>query len=212
MRLTVHEFMTIDGVVQGPGSPDEDRSGGFELGGWTVPMFDDATGEIVTSWFERTEALLYGRRTYRLMADFWPQVTDPADLVARQLNTLPKYVASRTLTGVDWQNSTLLEGDAMEAVRELKARPGGELQVHGCRGLVQDLQRAGLVDEYRILTFPVVLGTGLRLFGEGVPATGFTVTDHRVTPAGVTYTALTPAPLGAGSFTVVDGKDVVAVP
>jgi dihydrofolate reductase len=211
MRLTVHEFLTIDGVVQGPGGVDEDPSGGFELGGWIVPFVDEDFGEIVDGWFGKVDEFLLGRNTYDMFFAYWSEITDPENNVATKLNTLPKHVASRTVTELAWKDATVLDGDVIERVRELKARPGGELQVHGSCGLARDLHAAGLVDEYRLITFPLVLGTGKRLFTEGAPPSGFTVVDSRTTAAGATYVALAPAPLDTSkTFVTKDGRESVA--
>ena len=186
MKLTVTAFQTLDGVMQAPGGPEEDPSGGFEHGGWLVPHFDDDTGRFMHATFGPAEAFLLGRFTYETFAAYWPKVDDPDDPIATQLNALPKYVASRTLRDDDlaWAGSQLLGDDVPARVAELKERPGGELQVHGSAGLVQTLLRHGLVDELRVLTFPVVLGTGKRLFGDGaVPAT-MRLTESHVTGAG----------------------------
>ena len=208
MRITVHEFMSLDGVVQGPGAADEDPSGGFTAGGWAVPLFDEESGGIVDSWFQRVGALLFGRTTYGIMKPFWSQVTDPGDRVAAAMNGLPKYVVSGTLGPQDWQPTTVLPD--LDAVRALKDQPGdGELQVHGSGRLARGLLAAGLVDELRIITFPVVLGRGKRLFDTGTPAGGFTVVDARTLPSGVSYLALTPKPLETGAYAVRDGKEVV---
>ena len=207
MRLTLHTFLTIDGVMQGPGGVEEDSSDGFERGGWLVPYADQDMGEIVNSWFEKTEAILLGRTTYAVMFPYWSQVSDPEDLVAAKLNGLPKYVASTTLRDPEWQHTTVLNGDLLDQVRELKQRPGGELQVHGSCELARALHAAGLVDEYRLLVFPVVVGAGKRLFTDDAPASGFSVVDSRITAAGASYTALTPTAFASGSFSVVDGKE-----
>lgn len=210
MKLTVHAFTTLDGVMQGPGSPDEDPSGGFALGGWLVPFMDDLT--VVDSWFELSEAFLFGRTTYELMSGYWPSVTDPDNLVAQKLNTLPKYVASTTLPTVDWQNAQLLEGDVVEAIRAVKARDGGELQVHGCAELVQTLNAHGLVDEYRVLTFPVVLGSGKRLFDAGTAPMTLETVEQRPTPSGGSYMRL--QPVGAikqGEFSVTEGGSEASI-
>jgi dihydrofolate reductase len=207
MRLTVHIFLTTDGVMQGPGSPQEDTSGGFERGGWLVPYVDEDFGEIVDGWFRKADAFLLGRTTYAMMFPYWSQVTDSDLLVAEKLNGLRKYVASTTLTDPQWQHTTVLSDEVIERVRELKNEPGGELQVHGSCELVRALHTAGLVDEYRLLVFPVVVGQGKRLFTENMPASGLRLVESRVTGAGVIYSALTPTEFGVGAFTVVDGKE-----
>ena len=184
MRLTLTTFISLDGVVQAPGGPDEDRDGGFELGGWTVPYWGDDIGEAMAGWFGEADAFLLGRRTYEIFAGAWPRVTDPDDPVAGPLNSLPKHVASRTLSSVDWNGAELLRGDVVEAVAELKRRPGRELQVHGSGGLAQTLIAHGLVDQYRLITFPVVLGKGKRLFGSEARPAALRRLDHRDTGSG----------------------------
>ncbi|WP_433475998.1 dihydrofolate reductase family protein [Spirillospora sp. CA-142024] len=191
MKLTVTTFITLDGVGQAPGGPDEDRSGGFEHGGWSFPFADEDFGRAVSGWFAEADAFLLGRRTYEIFAGHWPKMTDENDPVASKLNSLPKYVASRTLGTAEWAGTTILEGDAAEAVAKLKAEPGRELQVHGSLDLVQTLIKAGLVDEVRVLIFPVVLGTGKRLFDDIVP-TGLRLTDSKVTSTGVTIQTYQP--------------------
>ncbi|MBI1377805.1 MAG: dihydrofolate reductase [Frankiales bacterium] len=208
MRITVHAFLTLDGVVQGPGAPDEDPSGGFTAGGWLVPYADDDMGEIVDGWFHGTDALLYGRTTYQIMAAFWPQVTDPDNLVARVLNEGTKYVVTSTLADADWGPTTILR--SLDDVRRLREQDGGELQVHGSAGLAASLHAAGLVDEYRLITFPVTVGAGKRLFPVDAPPRGFELLATRTTSTGAVYTALRPtAYAGAGSFGVVDGRETI---
>lgn len=207
MKLTVHTFVTLDGVVQGPGGPEEDTSGGFDRSGWVIPFIDDDFGRIVGGWFSRADEILFGRSTYDMMAAFWPQVTDSADPAATALNTLPKHVVSTTLVDPAWSNTAVVPG--LDAVFALKERPGRELQVHGSWQLVRALHDAGLVDEYRVLVFPVVLGTGKRLFTDGAAAMAFTLADNRVTAAGVTYQVLRPGTFGSGEITVVDGREVI---
>ena len=183
-KLVVGTFLTLDGVVQAPGGPDEDRDGGFRHGGWLVPFFDEKLVEIMTGWSRRAGAFLLGRKTYEIFAASWPKSTDPADEVATALNTRPKLVASRTLDRLDWNNSTLLQGDVAEEVAKLKAQDGGEIQVHGSGDLVQTLLQRDLVDTLRIWHFPVVLGTGKRLFGIGTIPGSFRLVDTQQSTTG----------------------------
>ncbi|GAA4586154.1 dihydrofolate reductase family protein [Planotetraspora phitsanulokensis] len=184
MKLTVTTFMTLDGIAQGPGGPEEDRSGGFEHGGWLVPHVDEDFGRAMNDWFVPADAFLLGRKTYEVFAATWGKVTDEDNIVANKLSTCPKYVASRTLESADWAGTTVLRDDVAEAVAKLKAEPGRELQVHGSLTLIQTLIKADLVDEFRLLVFPVVLGTGKRLFGDIVP-TGLKLIDSKATGTGV---------------------------
>jgi len=209
MRLTVHTFLTVDGVMQGPGGPDEDTTGGFTRGGWLVPFVDEDFGAIVDAWFARAEAILLGRTTYTMMYDYWSQITDPDNLVAAKLNGQPKYVASATLRDPGWQHTTVLSRDVIERVRELKQQPGDELQVHGSCGLAQALHQAGLVDEYRLLVAPVTIGAGKRLFTEDAPVSGYTLVESSTTGRGAVYSALRPTSFEVGRFGVEGGREAV---
>ena len=186
MRLTLHTFLTVDGVMQAPGGPAEDPSSGFEHGGWLVPYADDDMGATMVGWFEQADAFLLGRRTYEIFAAAWPTVTNPDDPIASKLNTLPKHVASRTLDEVSWSGARLLEGDVAEQVAALKRVPGRELQVHGSGQLAQTLMKHDLIDEYRLLIYPVLLGDGRRLFAEGTIPSALHLVDSRTTSSGVT--------------------------
>lgn len=211
MKLTVHAFTTFDGVMQGPGAPDEDRSNDFAYGGWMVPFADEEMGAIVDGWFPATAELLLGRRTYEMMYAYWSQITEPDNLVATKLNGLPKHVVSRSLRQAEWQHTSIVDGDVDAAVRALKDRDAGELQVHGSWQLVQTLHRLGVVDEYRVLAFPVVLGDGKRLFADA-PPTSLDVVEARATPSGAAYTVLRPAgTFTVGEFSVAEGTEVTTL-
>jgi dihydrofolate reductase len=185
MKLTAQTFLTLDGVMQAPGGPDEDQDSGFEHGGWSAAYGDDDFGAAVVEWMAQADGFLLGRKTYEIFASYWPQFTDPDHPVASRLNTLPKYVASTTLSSVDWNNSTLLGSDVVSEVTKLKEREGGELQVHGSSELLQTLIGADLVDEYLLYYFPVHLGTGKKLFRDGAPARALKLMDSRTTSTGV---------------------------
>jgi dihydrofolate reductase len=193
MKLTVTTFISVDGVYQGPGAPDEDRSGGFDRGGWLVPHFDEETGQFMDEVFKNVDAFLLGRRTYEIFAASWPNATDPNDPVAKSLNTLPKYVASSTLKDPEWANTTVLEGDLASAVQQLKERDGRELQVHGSGRLVQSLLANDLVDRLNLLVFPVIVGAGRRLFPDSGIATGLALEESRSTPSGVAISVYRPS-------------------
>ena len=183
-KLVVGALTTLDGVVQAPGGPDEDRNNGFRHGGWLVPYFDAKFLEIMTEWTKHAGAFLLGRKTYEIFAAAWPTSTDPADEIAVALNTRPKFVASRRLAEVKWSNSVLLKGDVGEEVAKLKAQEGGEIQVHGSGNLLQTLLKRDLVDILRIWQFPVVLGTGKRLFEEGTLPRSFRLVDTQLNTTG----------------------------
>ncbi|MET9390940.1 dihydrofolate reductase family protein [Streptomyces sp. NPDC006624] len=184
-KLVSTLFVTLDGVYQAPGGPKEDPRGGFTHGGWSFPYADDDFGRFVGEVFTRSGAFLLGRRTYDIFAAFWPKVTDPGDPVASRLNSLPKYVPSSTLKDPGWAGTTVLSGDLAEEVTALKEGTDGEVQVHGSGALVRSLLALDLVDTLHLLTFPVVLGSGFRLFPEGAVPTAFEHTGGSVTGAGV---------------------------
>ncbi len=213
MKLTVHVFLTLDGVMQAPGGLEEDQSGGFARGGWLVPLVDDDFGVVVEGWFGRVGEFLLGRSTYDAMFPYWSQVTDPDNPAAVALNGLPKHVVSSTLKPT-WAHTTVIDGaDLVAGVSALKAReaavPGGELQVHGSHQLVGALHNAGLIDEYHLLTFPVVVGGGKRLFEADAVPSGFEVIRTQATASGAVYQQLRPIPLRTGGeFVVEDGREV----
>jgi dihydrofolate reductase len=183
-KLVAGTFVTLDGVMQAPGGPDEDREGGFIHGGWLVPYFDEKFLQIMTEWSQQAGAFLLGRKTYEIFAASWPNSTDPADEIATVLNTRPKFVASRTLDKVTWNNSHLLKNDVTGEIAKLKAQEGGEIQVHGSSDLLQTLLKHHLIDTLRIWQFPVVLGTGKRLFGAGTIPCSFQLVDTQQTATG----------------------------
>ena len=183
-KLVVGTFTTLDGVMQAAGGPNEDRDGGFQHGGWLVPYFDEKFGEIMAEWTKQAGAFLLGRKTYEMFAASWPNATDPADETAVALNTRPNFVASRTLDKLTWNNSHLLLGNVAQEVAKLKAQEGGEIQVHGSSNLIQTLLKDDLVDTLRIWQFPVALGTGKRLFGEGTIPRSFRLVDTQLNTTG----------------------------
>jgi dihydrofolate reductase len=197
-KLVVNTFISLDGVMQAPGGPEEDPTGGFEYGGWSVPLWDEqmmtAMGEFMGEPFD----LVLGRKTYEIFAAHWPHTDEPG---AAELNRATKYVASRTLDTLEWENSRLLEGDVGEAVARLKEEDGPELQVHGSSDLIQTLLRHSLVDTLRVWTFPVVLGRGKRLFAEGAPPAALNLVDSQISTTGVVMATYEPAgDLRTGSF------------
>jgi dihydrofolate reductase len=195
-KLIVNTNMSLDGVVQAPGGPDEDPTGGFAHGGWAANYFDE---EMMSRMAESAPyELLLGRGTYEIFAAHWPYDEGP---IADHLNGTRKYVASTTLDRVDWNNSTLIEGDVPDYVRRLKAEDGPEIQVHGSPGLIQTLLKHELVDEYRLWIFPVVLVAGKRFFGDGAVPAALKLIDSQVTATGVTINVYEPAgAIEAGSF------------
>jgi dihydrofolate reductase len=183
-KLVVGTFLTLDGVMQAPGGPEEDTEDGFEHGGWSVPFWgDDRMGEFMDDSMGRAEALLLGRKTYEIFAGYWPNAGDDNPMAVK-LNSVEKYVASTTLDSVDWQNSTLIEGDVAEAVAKLKDEKT-EIQVPGSQNLIQTLLKHDLIDEYRLWFFPVALGTGKRLFADGTMPTNLKLIASETSSTGV---------------------------
>lgn len=189
-KLKVTTFVTLDGVMQGPGGPGEDDSGGFTHGGWSVNYWDGTMGEDMGEFMGKPFDLLLGRKTYEIFAAHWPRAKDDT---ANQLNSAKKYVASRTLKSLGWQNSTLIKGDVAKEIAKLKEQDGPEIQVHGSGDLIPTLLKHGLVDEFHLLVFPVVLGSGKRLFAGGATPSGLKLVDSKVASSGVIITRYEPA-------------------
>jgi dihydrofolate reductase len=199
-ELTITTFVSLDGVMQAPGGPSEDRSGGFTHGGWTFPYVDDDFRKFMIDVFSRADAFLLGRITYDIFAAYWPKVVDPGDPIAGALNSLPKFVASRTRTVFSWKGTTGVR-DVVKEAADLKRRFPREVQVHGSCGLAQTLIEHDLLDEYRLLTYPVVLGSGKRFFGSGaVPAALSLVRSHTTSKGIVISVYRRAGKLQTGSF------------
>ena len=197
-KLIVNTFVTLDGVMQAPGGPDEDPVGGFTYGGWSFHYWDEVMNNIMTEFMGKPFDLLLGRKTYEIFAAHWPHSQEEG---ADQLNTAKKYVASRTLNKVDWNNSTLLKGDVVQEIRKLKDQDGPELQVHGSSNFVQTLLQNQLADLYNVWIFPVVIGTGKRLFDHGTVPAALRLVSSTVSTTGVIITTYEPAgELKVGSF------------
>ena len=212
MRLSINLFMTLNGVSQAPGGPEEDTRGGFADGGWIMSVFDEGSGQAVTRWYERCGAFLLGRRTYDIFASHWPQVTDPDDVVAHTINTAQKYVVTSSALGDVWaDSSTRLGDDFLDEIRRLKSvERDGELQVHGSIQLARTLHQAGLVDVYRFLIVPVTVGPGFGMFDEAGPSYKMHVRHGAVTQHGIFDVEMTPEPFGARKTVgLEDGKEVV---
>jgi len=199
MKLTVQTFLTLDGVMQAPGGPEEDPSDGFRHGGWQAPFPDPAVGEFVTELNTHASAFLLGRRTFDIFRGYWPDQTDGANAIATAINSLPKYVVSKSL-GADatWRGeypdtARLVSGDVVEAVRALKDEAGDELQIWGSGQLLQTLLQQELVDRFRLMTFPVVLGSGRRLFNDGVLPATMRPVELTVTDLGIVIGSYEPA-------------------
>ena len=198
-KLIVTTFLTLNGVMQAPGGPGEDDSGGFAHGGWLVNYWDEEVGQAMSEAMSAPFDLLLGRKTYDILAAYWPHASD--DPGARPLNDATKYVASRSHPTLEWSNSVLIEGDAAGGVAALKKEDGPELQVHGSGDLIQTLRRHNLVDQYRLWIFPLVIGSGKRLFPDGTIPSGLKLTDSKVTSAGAVIGTYEPAgEIVTGSF------------
>src|SRR5438128_7611990 len=194
MKLTTVTHVSVDGVMQGLGGPGEDRRGGFERGGWAPPLFVDEATTFLNGVFQRADAFLLGRRTYEIFAGSWGVWPDPGNgPIWKALNTQPKYVASTTLTEPRWANTTVLSGDVAAAIGELKAKPGGELQVHGSGALIRWLLDNDLVDEITLVIVPVILGQGTRLFPDAGPDIALHLVDSRADSKGVTIQVYRPS-------------------
>lgn len=206
-KLIASTFVSLDGILQAPGGPEEDPTGGFTLGGWTFGYWDD-TVDISESGFDgKDRELVLGRRTYQIFEAYWPY--QPADdPIARTLNAAKKHVASRTLTKLHWDNSTLLHGDVVSAIEALKGRSGPDLQIIGSGDLIQSLQAASLIDEYNVWTYPVVLGRGKRLFGETSKPAALRLVRSKVSTSGVVMSTYAPdGDVRPGSFATVEPSD-----
>jgi dihydrofolate reductase len=204
-KLSVNTFLTLDGVMQAPGGPEEDTSGGFKHGGWSVNYWDDRMGQAMGEFMGKPFDLLLGRKTYEIFAAFWPNAKeDPADI----LNNSKKYVASRTLKSVEWQNSGLIQGDVGEQVAALKQESGPEIQVHGSGNLIQTLLKHDLIDEIQLMVFPILLGTGKRLFADGTVPAGLKLLESQTASSGVVIARYERAgEVKYGSFAPVESTD-----
>lgn len=189
-KLVVLTFLTLDGVMQAPGGPEEDPTGVFKWGGWSAGYWDDTLGKVMDDQMGHPYDLLLGRKTYEIFAAHWPRSTEPA---ADSLNNARKYVASKTLKRLEWRNSTLLGPDIVTEVKNLKQENGPEIQVHGSSNLIQTLLKNDLVDEFKLKIFPVTIGKGKRLFGEGAIPAGYKLVTSQTTPTGVIVASYTRA-------------------
>jgi dihydrofolate reductase len=204
-ELVVQAFITLDGVMQAPGGPEEDPTGGFEYGGWSVTAWDETMMEAMGEAESQPSDYVLGRKTYEIFAAHWPHVDDP---MGQKLTSSTKYVASNTLRGAEWANTVILSGDAAEKVRELKAAEGPPLRVLGSSNLIQSLAAADLVDEYGLWIFPVVVGKGKRIFGDDVAPAGFELVDSKTSTTGVLMTRYRKkGPVEIGSFALEEPTD-----
>jgi len=185
IKLVVLSFITLDGVMQAPGGPEEDPTGGFRHGGWIAGYFDDFLGKVMVEQMSKPFDLLLGRKTYEIFAAHWPYVKTHGDPIAAGINKAKKYVASKALVKLDWSNSELIKGDVAKEVKKLKEQDGPEIQVHGSGSLIQTLLKHDLVDELWLKIFPITLGRGKRLFAEGTIPVGFKLVESKISPSGV---------------------------
>jgi dihydrofolate reductase len=198
-KLMVTTFLTLDGVMQAPGGPGEDDEGGFAYGGWSVNYWDDTMAQVMAEATSKPFAMVLGRKTYDIMASFWP--TAPEEAGAKTFNDATKYVASRGRPTLEWSNSVLIEGDAADGLAKLKQENGPELQVHGSANLIQSLLRHGVIDEFRLWVFPVVVGSGKRLFDDGTIPSALRLVDSKVSTTGVVIGTYEPTgEIVTGSF------------
>jgi dihydrofolate reductase len=205
-KLVVNTFLTLDGIMQAPGGPEEDPTGGFTLGGWSVNHWDESMGEVMARSMSRPFELLLGRKTYEIFAAYWPFSEEPG---ADVLNAARKYVATTTLESADWNNTTVLTDDVVSQIAALKEQGGPEIQVHGSSDLIQTLLANDLVDEFRLMIFPVVVGGGKRLFGEGTIPSTFTVRDASTSSTGVVMATYERAgDVQPGSFALDEPTDL----
>ena len=209
-RTIVATFTSLDGVMQAPGGPEEDPSGGFAFGGWTAPLFDEALGASLGEIFRQPFDLLLGRKTYDIFAAHWPYTTDPGDQpIADVFNRVTKYVASRSKPKLSWNNSQLLGSDVVASLKKLKSEDGPDLLVQGSSDFLQTLWKAGLVDEFSVLMFPVVLGKGKRLFGDGATPSGLKLLKSQAHPTGVIVANYKPdGAVKTGSFQLAEPAEV----
>ena len=186
-RIIVNAFLTLDGVMQAPGGPDEDRDGGFEHGGWQAPYTDEAVLRLVVDGIKDADGFLLGRKTYDIFSSYWPKITDPNNPIATALNSRPKHVLSRSLDRVTWNNSSLIRGDAVAEIQKLRQQPGRTVHTWGSTDALQTLLKNDLIDEYRLFIFPVVLGSGKRLFGTGTVPVALKQVESVTSGKGATY-------------------------
>jgi dihydrofolate reductase len=199
-KLIASTFVSLDGIMQAPGAPEEDPTGGFSFGGWTFNYWDEAMDASAAGFDGKDRELVLGRKTYEIFEAFWPYQSED-DPTARSLNAAKKHVASRTLKTLDWNNSTLLRGDVVSAITTLKTQPGPDLQIIGSGNLIQTLQAASLIDEYNVWTFPVVLGRGKRLFGETAKPSALKLVRSQISGTGVVMSTYAPeGDIQLGSF------------